>query len=238
MIIRFENNEIMLWENSSFNMDGSQRTQERNLNGIYYLENINDVNFIIIQWENNQIERYLILYNNFLCFLYRSDGYPYFRGFKFRGGASGEGCFSVDYSNVEITASSYLIESNVTYNTGKLTEKIGECWVEGVTGQGINETLYIKMTGTNSIHISTGFISYNRLYLFGQNSRPRKIELSVENKYKIITDLDDTPNFQTINLPEQLEENDILKIKILEVYLGTRYEDTCINTILLDWANY
>jgi hypothetical protein len=238
MTFSFKGNKIEYWEAGTINKDGSIKEPEKNLQGTYFFEIVDKVNFINVQWENNQNEKYLILFNNELCFLYKMDGNMYFRGFKMRRGAPGESCFSVAYSNVEITASSYLLEGNVVYSTDKLNEKAGECWAEGVSGQGLNEILYMKMAGTNSIHISTGFVSFSKPYLFDQNSRPKKIELSVDNKYRIIVDLDDTPNFQTINLPEQLGRNEVLRLRILEVYNGTKYEDTCINTILFDWGKY
>ncbi|MDR1839330.1 MAG: hypothetical protein LBQ93_07110 [Treponema sp.] len=238
MVFSFKNNEIQFWEAGTVNRDGSEREPEKNLNGIYHLEYIDKMNFINIQWENNQNERYLILYNNELCYLYKTDGNVYFRGFKIRRGAPGELCFPANSSNVQITSSSYLVEGNTTYSADKLYERIGECWAEGVEGQGINETLYLRTLRANSLHISTGFVSFNRPYLFNYNSRPRKIELYVRNKFQFIIELKDTPNFQTINLPEQLDKDDILELKILEVYTGIRYEDTCINIILLDWVRY
>jgi len=239
MTISFKNNEIKLWEAGTVDpVDYSPRTPTRNLNGIYYLEDIDGVDYINIHWENNQKEKFLILYNNDLCYLYKTDGYVYFRGFQIRGGAPGE--LTSPVSN-RSTASSHLIEGNVVYSIDKLNERIGECWVEGVAGHGIKETLYINEwfgIDLNSIHISTGFVSFHRPHLFRQNSRPKKIELSVVNKFSIILDLDDTPNFHTINLPVGVGRNDILVLKILEVYEGTRYEDTCINMILVDISKY
>jgi len=239
MTISFKNNEIRLWEAGTLDpVDYSPRTPERNLKGTYNLENIGGVNFINIQWENNQRERFLILYNNELCYLYKTDGNVYFRGFKIRGGAPGELTFPVSSRS---TASSHLIEGNIVYSIDKLNERIGECWVEGVPGHGINETLHINEwpgIDLNSIHISIGFVSFNRPHLYNQNSRPKKIELSVVNKFSITVDLNDTPNFQTINLPVGIGRNDILVLKILEVYEGTRYEDTCINMLLVDIGRY
>jgi hypothetical protein len=230
----FKNNEIEHWMIINYHKPPFERT----IKGVYYLEIIDNVTFINIQWENNQKEKYLILYNNIICLLYKNDGDVYFRGFKIRGGAPGELCSSVNNSELEITATSHLIEGNIIYSTAKLNYRTGECWAEGVNGQGINETLYIKLARANTIHISIGFVSFNKPYLFNQNSRPRKIELSVENKYRIIINLENTPNIQTINLPEELGRNEILELKILDVYHGIKYDDTCINMILVDRSKY
>ena len=76
-------------------------------------------------------------------------------------------------------------------------------------------------------------MTYNKPYLYKQNSRPKKIRLTAESLFSIEVDLIDTPNFQTIIFPVRLK-NEILKLEILEVYPGTKYEDTCINAILFE----
>jgi hypothetical protein len=45
--------------------------------------------------------------------------------------------------------------------------------------------------------------------------------------------LEDTPNFQTIISPECLKD-EMLKLEILDVYPGAKYEDTCINAIIFE----
>ena len=238
MTFEFKENNIIFWESGTLNRDGSLKEPEKNLVGTYYLETINGIDFVNVRWDNSQSEKYLILYNNNLCYLYKNDGYMYFRGFRITNVAPGEFCFTNDYDNVQIESSTYLIEGTINYNTKNLNDRIGICWAEGVNGNGINEKLFLRMENANTLHISTGFVSYNKAYLFMENSRPKKIKLSVENKYSIIVDLKDTPNFHTIKLPEKLNRNEILVMEILEVYPGTKYEDTCINMILMDESIY
>jgi hypothetical protein len=228
IIIFKDNNVIEMWKHEV--MDSPE------IVGEYTLENVNGITFININCYNRKNERYLILISENICYLYNGDNYPYCRGFS-KGAAPGEAVYpyNKEWRN-EITATSFLIEGRTQYTTENLNENIGICWAEGVRGQGINETLFLKMEDTKSIHISTGFVSYLKPHLFKENSRPKTIELSVVNKYSIVINLEDTPNFQTINLPERLGKNDILELKILNVYPGTKYEDTCINTILFDLA--
>lgn len=64
--------------------------------------------------------------------------------------------------------------------------------------------------------------------------RPKKLELFVKDKFCFEVELEDTPNYQTIDLPQRLLSEDTLVIKILDVYPGTKYEDTCINSIFYD----
>jgi hypothetical protein len=58
--------------------------------------------------------------------------------------------------------------------------------------------------------------------------------LSVADKFSFMTDLLDTPHFQTIKLPRTLGADDTLVVEIVDVYPGTKYEDTAINCILYD----
>ena len=237
----FNDNNIAYWAAATINYDGSIKDQEINLTGIYNIENNNNINFLNIEWNNNQSEKYLVLYNNNLCFLYKNNENMHFRGFRITNAMPGEFCASVDRNHIQIESSSHLTENGVIYSTGNLNEILDICWAEGVPGYGINETLFINTEsypGVSSIHISIGYVSYDRTYLYNENSRPKRIELTVDNKYSIIIDLDDTPNFQTVTLPETLNRNEILKLRIIEVYPGTKYEDTCINMILLDSAIY
>ena len=202
--------------------------------GTYNLEYRDNIPFIKILWEDNTSEEFLILVSNHMCYLYRSNDTPYFRGFKLRGGAPGESSFPGD-GNI-IVSSTYLIENQISYNADNLNEKIGQCWA--AKGYGINETLSLKMKWTNSISISTGFVSFEKPYLWKENSRPKMLELTVKNKFSFIFELQDIPSYQVINLPDRLEEDDTLVIKILDVYNGTKYEDVCINSIVLDWGTY
>ena len=235
----FIENNIAYWTAATMNEDGSIKDQEINLTGIFNIENNNNINFLNIEWNNNQSEQYLILYNNNLCFLYKNNENMHFRGFRITNAMPGEFCASVNRNHIQIESSSYLIKNEIIYSTENLSEILGICWAEGVSGYGLNETLFLKSRyAVSSIHISIGYVSYDRTYLYNEYSRPKRIELTVENKYSILIDLNDTPNFQTITLPETLNGSEILKLKIIEVYPGTKYEDTCINMILLDLAIY
>ena len=70
--------------------------------------------------------------------------------------------------------------------------------------------------------------------MYEENSRPKKLNILVENKFSLTVDLVDTPNYQTIIFPQTLYSSDIIIIEVLDVFSGTRYNDTCINNILYD----
>lgn len=226
-IISFgENYSIEKWTNGTY--------ESETIFGKYNLEYRDNIPFIQILWEDNTSEEFLILVSEHMCYFYGNNNRLYFRGFKLRGGAPGESAFPGD--STTIVSSTYLVENQIHYNTDNLDENIGQCWA--IKGYGINETLSIKMAWTNSISISIGFVSFDKPYLWKENSRPKTIELAVKDKFVFVAELQDIPNYQAINLPDRLENDDILVIKIQDVYKGTKYEDVCINSIILDYSRY
>ena len=79
-----------------------------------------------------------------------------------------------------------------------------------------------------------GFISFEKPYLYNANSRIKKILLSFPDEIDrtpITVELEDTPNPQKINLGFRCKS--LIKIKILEVYNGNKYDDACLHGILL-----
>jgi hypothetical protein len=206
------------------------RTTE--LNGTYTILLKHGIPFMNVIWEDNTSETFLLLFNDLICFLYTSsDINPYLWG--------GAGGFNrgeaILHSPTGIRASSFLIENGRQYLPEHINTKLEEAWVEGVKGQGIHEKLFIDPPfGCTALHISIGYVSYNKPYLYEENSRPKKLNISVSGKFSFDIELIDTPNYQTINLPQAVEENDILIIEILDVFPGTKHEDTCINSILYD----
>jgi hypothetical protein len=203
-------------------------TEER---GNYTMLMKHNVPFIDVTWENKATDKFLMLSNSTTCFLYKNpDPYPYVLGFS--GGYNrGELIFRTPEN---IKASSSLAESEKLYSPDQINLKLGEAWVEGVSGQGLHEKLFIMQPNCTALYISIGFVSFTKPYLYQENSRPKVITVSVEKKFSFTVDLLDTPNFQTIILPQRLGINDQLVIEILDVYPGTKYEDTCINCILYD----
>jgi hypothetical protein len=202
--------------------------------GTYTLETLDNMTFLNVHFNDGRDEKWLILANGTLCDIYKPDG-------KSIHGVTGsvnrdENIWT--WSDL-IRSSSYLQENNFSYSPSNLSVyyKTDNPWAEGVKGYGINEKIFFEKGSIHdgSMHISIGYVSYNKPYLYNQNSRPKKIKLSVENKFSITVDLKDTPHYQELKLPSNVDQDDILVLEILEVYQGTKYEDTCINTIYFEW---
>ncbi|MBB5218969.1 hypothetical protein DYE49_11940 [Treponema rectale] len=137
-------------------------------------------------------------------------------------------CFP-DESNYQAT--SYLKENNKEYPAENIgTWNLETPWVENVKGNGIGQKITFGIDST-VIYLMTGYVSYEKPYLYKENSRPKKIKLSFldVSKESMIIELEDTPAPQKITLGERIESN--VELEILEVYEGTKYKDTCINSM-------
>jgi hypothetical protein len=208
--------------------------KKNRLTGTYRINNENGIDFITIQWNNKTTARYLLLLlPDGTPFLYTSDSQPYFSGistsnWEYLGNRPefGDGKW--------VKASSSLTEGKTSFSTDKLGIKIGECWAEGVKGYGIGETLTLSIVQGNNLTISNGFVSFSKPYLYRENARIKKIRITNrEGKSEVVT-LRDTPHFQEINsalITYSAEGPVITKLEILEVYPGSKYEDTCVNSI-------
>jgi hypothetical protein len=199
------------------------------IDGTYTIDLVNKVTFLYIHCKNGENKIFLMIRNEDLCTLFENDKL-YFRGI--RGSMNQyEG-----YLNPAIVeSSSFLTEGNKKYEPEILTHspQLNLPWAEGVNGQGIGEKIFIKETLASILYISIGYISYDKPYLYTMNSRPKEINISVNNKFSYRITLDDTPNYQKIILPQQIRYDDILTIEICSVYEGTRFQDTCINNIFV-----
>lgn len=131
--------------------------------------------------------------------------------------------------------SSFLKEKNVIYNENNLYTYNWECpWVEGVTGDGIGEYVEIQDTAPyerkfDFLLIMNGFFSMDKPYLYKQNSRVKQIKVTGLNSGKEkFLDVLDTPHPQTVDI-SFLETQEPFRVTIMDVYKGTKYDDTCLN---------
>ena len=107
-------------------------------------------------------------------------------------------------------------------------ERNGTIWVTG--GSGIGESTTVKSyMGNSGIILQNGFIAPWNLDLYYQNSRIKRIRIEYKG-FSEIVDIADTPNPQIIDLKrDDVEE---VTITIVEVYPGTKYNNTAISSIL------
>jgi hypothetical protein len=245
--------QVEIWK---FNKPDSSR-KVNYMSGGYRIIEDNGINFLTVIWSNNTNEKYLIITSNEngYLLLYKSNARPYFWGSYIdtninwmdyygdsylppRGGMLPSPHFG--YSEW-ISASSSLSEGRISYSPGKLGLAIGECWVESANGYGINERLTLKPSiqiDGSKIYLSSGFVSFLKPYLYKENTRIKKIRVSNASGKSKIFELRDTPNFQALDLSGLLDGETVdehyrytIFIDILEVYPGTKYADTCLNSV-------
>ncbi|UTY33367.1 NADase-type glycan-binding domain-containing protein [Treponema putidum] len=109
-------------------------------------------------------------------------------------------------------------------------------WVEGVDGWGIGESFVIKTQRNNDdkyILLMNGYISASNPKLYDENGRIKKIlvEGVISGKKKEFI-IKDTPHPQTVDISFLYRQEDV-KVTILDVYKGTKYQDTAIHFMIL-----
>jgi len=237
--IRFStNNQIEMWDEEIMS-DGSDKKNLKS--GKYSITNDNGIDFLTITWSSGTSEKFLYLANNELndLYLYNSDSGPYFGRLGRFSMSRGFAAFgSEDWIKASSSFQETIGGKTVVYSPEKLGRNIGECWVP-VEKTNAKLTLSIsprvQMTGEN-IYISSGFVSFSKPHLYNENSRIKKIRLYDSSGNSKIVELKDTPHFQPVSIngigsTGQNDNTSVLTIEILEVYQGSKYPDTCLNSI-------
>lgn len=213
----------------------SNSAQINSLAGYYTYNFYNENEFTYLNIKNEKINKtFMVLINPEILILYQKGSSDVF----WEGINSPQSERFYYFSeeewivNKKLKASSELKEKSKIYsvrNLGNLS--CGNCWSEGVPGNGIGEYIENEIHG-RYLYFFSGYVDVNKPYLYKQNSRPKKIMIETKNQ-TIYLDLEDSPNPQKIFIDEpDWKKPYNIKITILEVYPGTKYDDTCINAII------
>lgn len=184
----------------------------------------NNLTFLLL----NNTESFLCLSNEDLCILYdRKSKNPLYIGScftEFLGFLSGK--------NIE--ASTELVEGQKTYKGSNLCNlTLSSPWVEASKGYGIGDYVIFE-PDASYLYFLNGYVSFEKPYLYTANSRVKKVRLSFlddDSKQSLIVEIKDTPNPQKIGFGFRTKGR--VKLEIMDVYPGEKYQDTCINGILL-----
>lgn len=135
-----------------------------------------------------------------------------------------------------VTASSTLKEENILHNPENVNDNDkSTAWVEGAEGDGIGEYVQLNFSFEGSIttvSMINGYSKTNDTYY--NNNRVKKVRLSFSDGSSMEFNLkDNNMDYQTLTLSKPVHTT-YIKFTILEVYNGTKYQDTCISGIKIN----
>lgn len=132
----------------------------------------------------------------------------------------------------DVSATSILSEKDITHDAKRIVDgNPGTGWVEGVRGQGINESVTLYFNGNyqiNGMMIKAGYHKSSAHY--EKNSRPAEIRITYSDGASEIHTLRDVYSTQEVQLNNSRATNSIT-LTILSVYPGNKYEDTVISEV-------
>jgi hypothetical protein len=145
----------------------------------------------------------------------------------------------------KVTASSELpppkSRADIDYEPGNVFDRLpGTAWVEGVKGPGKGQWLRIEIIGEARIKAVGILPGYGKsVDVWHDNNRVKKARLTFSNKKQKIVGLKDEDEMQWFEIAASAPV-EWLKIEILDVYRGDRYNDTCISEVDLrgTWADW
>ena len=114
-------------------------------------------------------------------------------------------------------------------------------WAEGAPGQGIGEYLVYHFPGScpriTTVKILNGHVKNEKVWR--ENSRVKKLKMYYNDEPYAILDLEDSRTCQcfdvgVVGFHDSEAPEWTLKFEILEVYPGTKYEDTVISELYFD----
>jgi translation initiation factor IF-1 len=121
---------------------------------------------------------------------------------------------------------------------------VNTAWIEGAKGYGIGETITFTFPPNNfkDAHLEKvnfdGFFAINGYCkdkkTWKENSRVKKFLVRHNDKAMYEVMLHDSMNVQDIRFPETiwLRPGDTIKVTILEVYPGDKYQDTAVSELM------
>ena len=146
----------------------------------------------------------------------------------------------------QIKASSYLKpQGRNSYDVRKMDDGlVNTAWIEGVKGCGVGENITFTFTEKNFKEAHLEKINFNGFLVINgyckdkkswkENFRVKKIRIAHNDQPRYEAVLHDSMNVQDTRFPETiwLHPGDTVKVTILEVYPGDKYQDTAISELV------
>lgn len=140
-------------------------------------------------------------------------------------------------NHMQICVSSVLPpQAGNSYGPANLFDGSGNAWCEGVPGSGIGETVTLSLQGAGAFRqllISNGYAKSDKAFF--TNGRVRLAEISTDLAAPVLVELPDTAAPITITLPgKQPDNHRVIRFRIVDVYPGAKYRDTCLSLFAAD----
>ena len=138
----------------------------------------------------------------------------------------------------DVVASSELkSQGSASYRASKINDWNHEtAWVEGVAGHGVGQWVEFRDIygdGTiTTITILNGYVKSDKAW--SENSRVKRLKVYFNDRPVFILELQNSRSLQTFQVQNLLGNAtyiDKLRFEIMEVYPGTKYQDTVISDI-------
>ena len=148
------------------------------------------------------------------------------------------------YNNFPPTASNVVASSSLspqgsnTYGVKNLYDCNHEtAWVEGVSGYGVGQWIEyqrVEETEITRIKILNGYVKSDKAW--SENARVKRLGVTCNGKPLCILELQNSRSLQSFNVENLLDKYSVktFRFEILEVYPGTKYQDTVISEIFFN----
>jgi len=121
-------------------------------------------------------------------------------------------------------------------NLARWDGKSTKAWCEGAPGHGIGETITIRIEGAGTFRrllVGNGYSKSSRIYR--NNGRIKIVEITADTGFTTTVHLLDKSEMLRVSLPK-LAQNWI-RLKIVDVYPGERFADTCLSFVMPDFEH-
>ena len=124
-----------------------------------------------------------------------------------------------------------------TYGPAHLAEQNGDgrlAWCEGARGKGVGQTITMRVDGGvpfRRLWIGNGYGKTRKSYT--ENGRLRRVRITTDLGVDATVELPDQSDARVYELPEPFAQRWV-RLKILSVYPGSKYRDTCLDFLAPD----
>ena len=148
------------------------------------------------------------------------------------------------FYDTKVSSSSELDADTISYSAENVFDiSYKTAWIEGVKGHGIGEHVIIELPADlpiTSLVFVGGFI--RSATLWKEYSRPKTLEMFVNNKLFAILNLMDTRQEQCFKFDKRdwskfSTDIWVIKFKIADIYAGDKYDRTALTAIYLGGCN-